>query len=84
MRQLFITSSISLILAMFNGSDKFLFNLSFYLNTKKIESMNTIIIKPRLSNIEINDGLSKIFEDEFNISNMLFNKERLFFINFNF
>lgn len=73
MRQLFITSGISLILAVFNGSNKFLFNLCLYLNTKKIESMNTIIIKPGLSNIEINDGLSKIFEDEFNISNMLFN-----------
>jgi len=44
--------------------------------------MDAVIVKPRLSDIKINDCLSEIFENELDVGCMLLDKQLLLFINF--
>ena len=61
MGELFVPTSIALVLTVFNGDGDFLLDFRFQLNFKHVQGMDTVVVKPRLGDIEIDDCLSEIF-----------------------
>lgn len=82
MRNLFVASGISFIFTMFDCYCHFFLDFWLQLNAKQIQCVDAVIVKPRLSDIKINDSLSEIFENELDIGCMLLDKQLLLFINF--
>lgn len=84
MRQLLVSSCVSIVLAVLNSYSHFVLNLLIKLYAKQIQRVDTVVVEPGLGDVEVNDGLAKVFQNELHVCCVILYKEGLVMVDFDF
>jgi hypothetical protein len=84
MRQLLVSSCVSIVLTVLNSYSHFVLNLLIKLNSQEIQRVYTVVVEPRLCDVEVNDGLAKVFQNELYVGCVVFYKKGLVMVDFDF
>jgi hypothetical protein len=84
MWQLLVPSCVAIVLTVLNSYSHFVLYLLIKLYAEQIQRMYTVVVEPWLCDIEVNDGLAKVFQNELHVGCVVFYKKGLVMIDFDF
>jgi hypothetical protein len=84
MRQLLVSSCVPIVLTVLNSYSHFVLNLLIKLYAEQIQRVYTVVVEPRLCDVEVNDGLAKVFQNELHVGCVVLYKKGLVMVDFDF